>query len=113
MKIRNNARNGLLISIIIVVVVLAMIIIVNSIPNVDINTLNSTDKLQYDLGINKGETPVWKIICYIVAGVLLVLSSIINFVMCRCHFCGKHIPYMNIFTMYCPYCGKSLDTTEH
>lgn len=108
MKIRNTAKIGLLISISILVVAIVMIIIVNSAPNVDINTLNSTNKLQYDLDINKGEIPIWKIICYIIIGVLLVLSWIIKFVMCRCHFCGKHIHYMNIFTMYCPYCGKSI-----
>ena len=110
MKIRNNAKNGLLISIIIIVAALVMIIIVNSIPNVNTNTLNSTNKLQYDFGINKGEIPIWKIICYIIIGILLILSWTVSFVMCRCHFCGRHIHYMNIFTMYCPYCGKSLDT---
>lgn len=103
-------KSGLVISTIIVVVAIVMAIIVNSIPNVDINTLNSIDKLQYDLGINKGETPIWKIICYIIIGVLLVLSWCVGFVMSRCHFCGRHIHYMNIFTMYCPYCGKRLDT---
>lgn len=107
MKIRNNAKSGLVISTIIVVVAIVMAIIVNSIPNVDINTLNSIGKLQYDY---KGETPIWKIICYIIIGVLLVLSWCVEFVMSRCHFCGRHIHYMNIFTMYCPYCGKSLDT---
>lgn len=112
MKIRNKARNGLWISIIIVVIALAIIVIVNSIPNVDINTLKPTNKLQYNLGDNKGETPIWKIICYIIVGVLLVASWIVDFVMCRCHFCGRHIHYINIFTMHCPYCGKSLDTIE-
>lgn len=113
MKIRNNARNGLLISTIIVVVTVAMIIIVNTIPNSNINTLNSTNEFQYHLGINKGETPIWKTICYIIIGALLVLSLIVNFVMCRCHFCGRHIHIMNMFTMYCPYCGKSLDKTQY
>lgn len=47
MKIRNNARNGLLISGVIVVVALVIIIIVNSIPNADINTLSSINKLQF------------------------------------------------------------------
>lgn len=112
MKIRNNARNGLLISIVILVVALVILIIVNSIPNADINTLSSINKLQYDLGVNKGDTPIWKIVCYIIVGVLLVLHTIVHFVICRCHSCGRHIHYMSIFTMYCPYCSKSLDTTK-
>lgn len=113
MKIGNSARNGLLISIAILAVALVILIIVNSVPNADINTLDSTYKLQYDLGINKEETPIWKIVCYIIIGLLIVISMIIDFVMCRCHCCGRHIRLMNIFTMYCPYCGKSLDTTEY
>ena len=58
MKITNNARNGVLISIVILVVALTILLIVNSIPNVDINTLTETNKLKYNLGINKGDTPI-------------------------------------------------------
>lgn len=112
MKIRNNARNGVLISIVILVVALTILLIVNSIPNVDINTLTETNKLKYNLGINKGDTPIWKIVCYIIVCILLVISIIVDFVMCRCHCCGRHIHHMDIFTKYCPYCSKSLDTTE-
>ena len=109
MKIRNNARNGVLISTAILVIALAILLIVNSIPNIDI--LSATDKLRYDF-INKEEIPIWKIIGYIIVGILLVLSAIVNFVMCRCHHCGRHIHFMNIFIMYCPYCSKSLDITK-
>lgn len=112
MKIINSARKGLLISIAILVIALVILIIVNSIPNVDTNTFSTTDKLKYSLSVYKNETPIWKIVCYIIVGLLIVLSTIISFIMCRCHFCGRHIHYMNIFTMYCPYCGKSLDTTK-
>ena len=112
MKIKNNARKGLLISIIILVIALSILIIVNTIPNANIGVLNSTDNLKYDLGTYKVETPIWKVVCYIIVGMLLILSTIINFVMCRCHSCRRHIHLMNIFTMNCPYCGKSLDITK-
>ena len=108
----NNARNGLLISIVIVIIALVILVMVNSIPDVDISVLNSTDRLKYDLGVYETEKPIWKVICYTISGVLLVLSIIINLLMCRCQCCGRHINCMNIFTMYCPYCGKSLDITR-
>ena len=53
----NNAKKGLLISIAIAVIALAIILIINTIPNVDISVLNSTDKLKYDLGDYKTEIP--------------------------------------------------------
>ena len=112
MKIVNSARNGLLISIYIVVIALVILIIVDSIPNVDPNTLNTTDNLKYSLGVYESETPIWKMVCYIIIGLLIVLSTIISFVMCRCRFCGRHIHYMNMSTKYCPYCGKSLNMTK-
>ncbi len=79
MKHRNNARMGLLISIVIFVIAIILLITADS-------------------------TPI-----YILSGILIVLSSIINFLMCRCPHCGSYIS-MNIFMMYCPYCSKSLDT---
>lgn len=108
----NNARKGLLISIIILIIALAIFVMINSIPDVDISVLNYTDRWKYDLGVYETEKPIWKVICYIISGVLLVLSIIIDLVMCRCQYCGRHINCMNILTMYCPYCGKSLDITR-
>lgn len=109
MKFRNNAKTGVLISIFLLVIAVIFIVIVNAIPNVDVNTLNTVDKLRYYSGNNEISTPIWKSICYIIIGVLLLLTTIVNFVMCRCHNCGRHIRYMNIFFKYCPYCSKSLD----
>ena len=112
MKMKNNAKNGVLIIIALAVIALIMLLIVNIIPNVDINKLSEAEKLEYKIGAYKGETPLWKIICYIIVGILIVIATIVDFIMCRCHYCGKHINCMNIFTKYCPYCSKSLDTTK-
>lgn len=112
MKIRNNAKNGTLICISILVIGLLILLAVNNIKTVDVNTLNTTDKAMYDLGAYKGETSTWKIICYIILGLLFILSIIINLVMCRCHYCGKHINSINRFMIYCPYCSKSLNKTK-
>ncbi len=123
MKIRNNARNGKWIIIAIAMVALAMLLIVESIPNEDINTLSN----RYNLGINwhinalssthnlsntEGKIYTWKIVCYIIVGILIILSTTIDLVMCRCNYCGRHIHGMDVFTMYCPYCSKSLDTKK-
>lgn len=112
MKIRNSARSGIWISIIILIIALSILLMLDSVPNENINILSEPDKWRSALDNNKVETPIWKIVCYIIVGILMILSAIVNFVMCRCHNCGRHINVMGIFTMYCPYCSKSLDTKK-
>ena len=114
MKATNNARKGAIICVAIVIIALIMILIVNSVPDGETGTLNSANKLMSYVGTSNGtvEMPMWKVVCYIIVGILALLEIIINFVMCRCHNCGRHIWYMNIFMMYCPYCSKSLDVTK-
>lgn len=112
MKVKNNVKIGLLISIILVCAALIIYLVVTFIPDIDVNTLSETDKILYELGAYEGKTPMWKIICYILATILLVISGIVDLVMCRCHYCGKHIQYMNILVKYCPYCSKSIETTK-
>lgn len=112
MRFRNNAKTGVLISIFLSIIAIFLILVVNTVPNVAVNTLNTVDKLRYYSGNNQIPTPIWKNICYIIIGILLILETIVNFVMCRCNHCGKHLWFMNIFMMYCPYCSKSLDTPK-
>lgn len=114
MRFTNNARNGVIICAVILAIALILIMIATSVPNGKPNIINSKDKLISYVGDNTNteEMPMWKTICYIVAFILVILYIIINFVMCRCHNCGRHIWYMNIFMMYCPYCSKSLDVTK-
>ena len=95
-----------------VVIALTIFLVVSIFPNVDINTLSTTDKLMYDLGIYEAKTPIWKVICYIIASILGLIAMIVEFVMCRCPNCRKYIFGINIFTNYCPYCSKNLNKTK-
>ena len=114
MKATNNARNGVIICAVILAIAFILIMIATSVPNGKPDIINSNGKLTSYVGgsTNTEEMPMWKTVCYITAFILVILDIIINFVMCRCHNCGRHIWYMNIFMMHCPYCSKSLDVTN-
>jgi len=108
MKIEKSPRRALLISIILIVIGLIIFFTVESIQTVDITKLSAQDKIRYELGNYEEETPIWKIVCYVIVGILFMLSWIVDFVMCRCRNCGKHIHSMDVFMRYCPYCSKDL-----
>ena len=95
-----------------VIIALIIFLLVSILPNVDINTLSTTDKLMYDLGVYEAKIPIWKVICYIIAFILTLTAMIVGFIMCRCPNCRKYIIGINIFTNYCPYCSNNLDKTK-
>ena len=111
MKFRKTAKNGLSICATLSLIALTLLFIINIIPNVDPDTLNITDRFEYDMGVYEGETPLWKKICNIILLVLFILNAIIDLVMCRCNYCGRYIRFNNSMK-YCPYCSKDLDKTE-
>ena len=111
MKFRKTAKNGLSICSTISLIALILLLITNIIPNVDYKTLNTADKMLYDIGVYEGKTPLWKKICNIILLVLFILNTIIDLVMCRCNYCGRYIKFNNSMK-YCPYCSKDLDKTE-
>ena len=86
-------------------------IIVNAIPNGEVNTL-SLGEVRYNIEKSEIKTPNWKVACYIVSGLIMLLAVIIKFSLCRCPSCTRYINLMNIFTTHCPYCGKSLDKSK-
>lgn len=112
MKFRKTARNGTRIIGIISSIILILSLLIKIIPNVDVNTLNMTDKILYEYGVYKGEEPMWKIICFYIVCILLLLELIIYFLMCRCNYCGRYVGYISIKEIYCSYCSKELDRTE-
>ncbi len=107
----NNAKKGLLISLILIILGLAIILTVNAIPNGEVNTL-SLGEVRYNIEKSEIKTPNWKVACYIVSGLIMLLAVIIKFSLCRCPSCTRYINLMNIFTTHCPYCGKSLDKSK-
>ena len=112
MKIRKNARDGAIIIIIISIVALILLLVIETVPDVDVNKLTITEKTYYNLGVYKVKEPIWKIIGFIIVILLIIACSIINYIMCRCNYCGKHIHFMNIHLTFCPYCSKSLYPTK-
>ena len=111
MEFRKTAKNGLSICATLSLIALTLLLIINIIPNVDPDTLNITDRFEYDMEVYEGKTPLWKKICYILLLVLFILNAIIDLVMCRCNYCGRYIRFNNSMK-YCPYCSKYLDKTE-
>lgn len=111
MKFRKTAKTGLSICSTISLIALILLLITNIIPNVDYKTLNTADKMMYDIGVYKGEPPLWKNICYIILLILFLVFTITDFIMSRCNYCGKYIRFNNSMK-YCPYCSKELDKTE-
>ena len=112
MKFRKTARTGTRIIAIISSIILILLLIMKIIPNVDVNTLNTADKMLYEYGIYKGKEPMWKNICFGIVCVLLVLELFIYFLICRCNYCGRYVGYISIREKYCSYCSKELDKTE-
>lgn len=105
---KNSARTGNLISNILLVGAIILLLVVNSVPDVEMHKMSDYERLQHSLGIDKTETPMWKNICYVIMCVLVILSMIVRYIMCKCKSCGSHIYKMNLFTSFCPYCGKEL-----
>ena len=112
MKFRKTAINGTRILEILTIIILILLLAMKMIPSVDVNSLNSTDKMLYEYGIYKGEDPLWKNICFGIVCILLLLEIIVYFLMCRCNYCGKHIGYISIRKKYCSYCSKELNKTK-
>lgn len=103
MKLKNSPRNGLKISICILIIILIILFIINIIPD-------ESEILKYGFKVkNNDKIPIWKIIGYIIIGILSIIEVIVDLVMCRCKYCKKHIKYMDIFMNYCPYCSKGFN----
>ena len=109
MKIQSNARTGIRICLFLLILILLLILLINTIPNPQTNTFSATNIVMESIKAQNSQMPLWKIIGYGIVGILFLLYIILHFIMCRCPQCGSHIPYMNLFVMYCPYCSKSLD----
>lgn len=112
MKFRKTARTVTRILEIISTIILILLLVMKMIPNVDVNTLNTADKMLYEYGIYKGEDPIWKNVCFGIVCILLLSEIIIYFLMCRCNYCGKYVGYISIREKYCSYCSKELNKTE-